>query len=142
MAESDHESREREARIDLRKLPKILELRARAVRYEKARIFYEGRDRQQAKEAVEIDVETEKSIPQAAVMPVLQIGKVRILEAEKIGDRTYRFFAFRVKEIVEGDAVAWCWPDEPAGKSYPTGHRLTFKGREGDKRGKSGDKKK
>jgi hypothetical protein len=98
----------REERRDQQPLhvPRLKSAAARSVHYEKPRRFVsDGREHTES-EVVEIDVETDAEFPIAGIGPALFVGDAVIVDSERVGERTYRFYAPASAALEEGALVA------------------------------------
>jgi hypothetical protein len=73
-------------------VPGIKTAVARRTRYDPPRRFVTmGREHRES-DGIEIDVEMDADFPIAGVGPALFVGKVAIVDSERLGERRYRFF--------------------------------------------------
>ena len=100
--------------IDLWRLPKILKLEARHVRYREPRRYTTRDGVQEAHEAVEVDLFTDEEIVQRALSPVLRVGDVVLTWGERVGKNHYRFRGVEPEMdlLREGSPVELVWPVE------------------------------
>jgi hypothetical protein len=113
--------------IDLWRLPKILKLEARHVRYREPKRYTTREGLQEAHEAVEVDLFTDEEIVQRALSPVLRVGDVVLTWGERVGKNHYRFRGVEPEMdlLREGSPVELVWPverrvtDRKASKSAP-----------------------
>lgn len=94
-------------------LPQIVGVEAARVRYDRPRVYYVGRQRREASEAVEIMVRTSREMPARNLSPALFVGEVPLIEGEWVGPNLYRFFAFEFEKLREGDLISLGWPHSP-----------------------------
>lgn len=97
-------------------LPQILGVEAVLVRYDRPRVYYAGRQRREAHEAIEIMVRTSHEFPIADVMPVLFVAETPIIEYVGISPNLYRFFAFEFQSLKEGAPISLGWLHSPQRK--------------------------
>jgi hypothetical protein len=102
----------RPPRRDLWYLPRILQVEAVLKRYRRPRVIYEGPERMESKQGVEILVKTSGPFPARALSPVLYVGDEPLNEWETAGENTYRFFAVDPSRLKEGAPLALGWPDD------------------------------
>jgi hypothetical protein len=94
-------------------LPDIRRVEAVLRRYRRPRVTYEGLERVENKQAVELLVETSDPFPVRALSPVLYIGDEPVPDWELEDDSHYRFFAFRPERLEEGAPLSLGWPGDP-----------------------------
>jgi hypothetical protein len=94
-------------------LPDIRRVEAVTRRYRRPRVTYEGLERIEHKQAVELLVETTGPFPVRALAPVLYIGDEPVPDWEREDDNRYRFFAFRPERLEEGAPLGLGWPGDP-----------------------------
>ena len=98
------------------RLPEVLSVEARHVRYREPRIYFVGREQREAREAVEILVRTSGRLPVVDVPPALFVGETPITAQRPDGRHQYRFYAYEPQRLEEGAAIALGWSDDPASK--------------------------
>ncbi len=98
------------------RLPEVLSVEARRVRYPEPRIFFVGQEQKSAREAVEILVRTAHRLPAAAVPPALFVGETPIRAYRPAGRLQYRFYVYEPERLAEGSPISIGWPDDPARK--------------------------
>ena len=74
-------------------LPGLRSAIARRVQYDKPRRFIAHGKETLETDVIEIDVESDAEFAIAGTGPALFVGKVPIIDSERIGERRYRFFA-------------------------------------------------
>jgi hypothetical protein len=79
---------------------------ARRVLYDKPRRFVVDGEERTEREAIEIDVETDKDFPLAGTGPALFVGEAVIVDSLRLDGRSYRFFALPSDPIKAGATVA------------------------------------
>lgn len=85
-------------------VPGIKSAVARRARYDQPRRFVTmGREHRES-DAIEIDVEMDADFPIAGIGPALFVGKVAIVDSERLGERRYRFFVAG-STALEGDGA-------------------------------------
>jgi hypothetical protein len=87
-------------------LPDLKSAVARRVSYDEPRRFVAEGEEYSESEVIEIDVETDAEFYIAGTGPALFVGDVSITESERVGERTYRFFAPASLPIEEGAPIA------------------------------------
>jgi hypothetical protein len=107
MAESD-DGTGREERRDEKplRIPRLKSAVARSIRYEQPRRFVSAGREHTESDVVEIDVKTDAEFPVAGIGPALFVGGAPIVDSERIGERTYRFYAPASMPLDEGAPVA------------------------------------
>jgi hypothetical protein len=124
---SDSGSREEDApRPDFR-LPEVLELRSKRIRYEppKMRNFESSLARHE--EAVEFIITTDEPLPIRALGPVLYVGDAVVGESSPLRERnSYRFLAFELSKLKPGAPVSLGWSGQPRGERRRT--RFSYEG--------------
>jgi hypothetical protein len=109
---------------DLDRLPGVISIMTRAVRYVVPRIFYVGAERREVRDAVEITVHTEGPLPVRALSPALWVGDVPVHEMEAVARYQYRFYALEPGKLSEGAPLALGWAHHPPAARVTTRHRL------------------
>jgi hypothetical protein len=104
------------------RLPEVVGVEARRVRYRTPRIYFAGREQREASEAVEIQVRTAGPLPVRDLSPVLFVGEVPLGEYEPAGRHLYTFYAYEPGRLQEGAPIALGWPYAPDRK-IPTRFR-------------------
>ena len=94
-------------------LPEVSSVEVLRVRYDKPRVYYLGKERQEAREAVEIMVRTVGEFPVRALSPALFIGDIPIIEYAIAGPNLYRFYAFNFQDLPDGAPISLGWPQFP-----------------------------
>jgi hypothetical protein len=94
-------------------LPDIRRVEAVLRRYRRPRVTYEGLERIEHKQAVELLVETTGPFPVRALAPVLYIGGEPVPDWEREDDNVYRFFAFAPERLEDGAPLGLGWPGDP-----------------------------
>jgi hypothetical protein len=90
----------------LRAVPGVRSAVARRVRYEEPRRFFvDGKERAE-REAIEIDVETDKEFVLGGTGPALFVGDVAIVDSLRLDGRNYRFFAPASHQVEAGAPIA------------------------------------
>ncbi len=92
-----------------RRLPEVVGVESRRVRYATPRVYFAGREQREAREAVEIQVQTAGPLPVRDLSPVLFVGEVPLGEYEPAGRHLYTFFAYEPGRLQEGAPVALGW---------------------------------
>jgi hypothetical protein len=95
------------------RVPEILHLEARRVRYDTPRVYFAGREQRQALTAVEITVETDRPFPMMAIPPVIFVGEAPIVEYGAIGRNRYLFFEPDPERLVQGASISVGFPHSP-----------------------------
>jgi hypothetical protein len=110
--------------IDLWRLPKVLELRARRKRFDPPfRLTVEGTDRY-VKEGIEIEIRVSEPFAERALGPVLWVGDEPLTIAEGDGNDTYRFFAFKPEALQANAPISLSW-NSPGARRNETRFRFT-----------------
>lgn len=94
------------------KLPEIVTLKAEKARYARPRVRYEGTDRVEHSEGVEILIETSFELPERAISPALYVGDVAITDYSYEGKNRYRFHGFDPNALREDAPVRLDWLHE------------------------------
>lgn len=102
-------------------LPDVKSAVARRASYDEPRRFVTEGEEYSESEVIEIDVETDAEFYIAGTGPALFVGDVPITESERVGERTYRFFAPASLPIEEGAPIAL----GRAGSGVPVPERRT-----------------
>jgi hypothetical protein len=79
---------------------------ARRVQHEPPRRFFDKGKEYVEREVIEIDVETDADFPVIGTGPVLFIGKLPLVDSQRIRERCYRFFAPGSVSLTKNAAVA------------------------------------
>lgn len=110
------------------KLPAIVSMKAEKVRYGRPQIRYEGTERVEHAEGVEILVETSFEIPERAISPALFVGDVPITDYTYVGKNKYRFHGFVPQALREGASVRLDWPDDRPEEAVGAAPRFRISG--------------
>jgi hypothetical protein len=111
-------------------LPRILSVEAALVRYPQPRVYYEGTQKRETGEAVELTVRTNRGFPVQAITPVIFVGDVVISEYEPVEENVYKFYAFNHQVLEQGASISVGWSFAPdrrvdTGIRYRLGTRPT-----------------
>jgi hypothetical protein len=110
-------------------LPDIRRVEAVLRRYRRPRVTYEGLERIEHKQAVEILVETTGPFPVRALAPVLYVGDEPVADWEREDDSRYLFFAFHTERLEKGAPLSLGWPGDREPRRQ-TKHRFKLKPRQ------------
>lgn len=104
---------------DIQRLPNILKIEAARVNYHKPRTFCLNAHIETAFEGVQVDIYTDEEFAIRAAGPVLFVGKVPLIESERIGHKHYRFHSLgpMASFLKKGDLLHLEWAS-----SSPTMH--------------------
>ncbi len=94
-------------------LPGIVSVRVRLARYAKPKRYFNGLQPLDAREGVEVLIETTEELPIRAATPVAFIGNVVPNHAEAAGPRLYRFFFFDLGRLKPGAPISFGFPNAP-----------------------------
>jgi hypothetical protein len=108
-------------------LPMVLAVNAKLAHYQQPMIYYVGRQRKEARDAVEIEVQTADEFPVRALSLALFIGDVPVIEYCVKGPNQYRFYAFEFQNLQQGAPVSLGWPQMPS-QMMATGFRYQLGG--------------
>ncbi|PWU24781.1 MAG: hypothetical protein C5B48_04625 [Candidatus Rokuibacteriota bacterium] len=97
---------ERRRDTGLPTVPRVTSALARRVRYDKPRRFVVDGKELTEREAIEIDVETDKDFTLGGTGPALFVGEAVIVDSLRLDARRYRFFARPSDPIEAGALVA------------------------------------
>jgi len=97
------------APVDLWRLPRVLQIRARRVRYRAPKQHAVGSKVVEVNEGVEIDIRTDDEFPVRALSPVLYVGATALTELERVGKNHYRFRGIAPEKLIEGAPVLLGW---------------------------------
>lgn len=98
---------------DLWRLPEVISVRAVRVRYDEPRTYAIGPRLAEAREAVEILLETSEPFPDRALSPALYVDDVELSESQQLGDTLYRFYAYDFENLNEGGVISIGWMRQP-----------------------------
>ena len=116
---------------DLWRLPRVLELEVRTVRYRRPRTTVSDGELREIRDAVEITIRTDGEFPIRALAPVLWVGDEPVMESERLGENQYRFHAYDPARLRVNAVIALGWLNmrqkaiktrfryEPAARSEP-----------------------
>jgi hypothetical protein len=90
---NDGSAREEPRKHEQITVPRLKSAVAHRVRYDKPRRFFKQGKEYFESDVIEIDVETDADFAVAGTGPALFVGKIPILDSERLGERRYRFFA-------------------------------------------------
>jgi hypothetical protein len=110
-ADSGHPIQE-SAQIDIWRLPKVLKLEARHVRYRDPKRYTTKQGVQQIDEAIEVDVFTDGEFAQRALSPVLRVGDAVLVWYDCVAKNHYRFRGMGpdMSKMQEDSPVELTWP--------------------------------
>lgn len=94
-------------------LPGIVSVRVKRARYTKPRRYFNGLQPLDAREGVEVLIETTEELPIRTVSPVVFIGDVLPGDAEVAGPKLYRFFFFDLGRLKPGAPISFGFPNAP-----------------------------
>jgi hypothetical protein len=103
--------------VDLWRLPRILAVDIRRLRYLRPRPQIRAGKLIDVREEIEILVSTDGEIPMRALAAALYVGEAEVVEGERIDATTYRFFAEDEKALRPGAPIRLGW----AGLKLPPG---------------------
>ncbi|MGE3821627.1 MAG: hypothetical protein AB7I30_19625 [Isosphaeraceae bacterium] len=110
------------------KLPEIVNMKAEKVRYARPRVRYEGTERVEYGEGVEILVETAFELPERAISPALYVGDVALTDYSYEGKNRYRFHGFAPQTLREGAPVRLDWLHERPAEAVGAAPRFQISG--------------
>lgn len=96
---------------DIWRLPRVLELDTRAVRYRRPRTTISNGEIREVREGVEITIRTDGEFPIRALAPVLWVANEAVTESERVGEKQYRFFAYEPARLKTDSVIALGWPN-------------------------------
>jgi hypothetical protein len=102
-------------------LPGLKSAIARSVRHEPPRRFLTAGEEHSESDVIEIDVETDAEFYVGGTGPALFVGDVPIVDIERIGENSYRFFAPASMDLEERAPIAL----GRAGSGVPTPEKRT-----------------
>jgi hypothetical protein len=105
-AQDDGTGREEPRHDEPVAVPEPTSVLARYVRYDEPRRFFTAGEEYFESDVIEIDVETDAEFPIAGTGPALLVGEVPVIDSERVGERTYRFFAPASLPLEEGAPIA------------------------------------
>lgn len=88
------------------RLPTAKSAVARRVQHKTPRRFFDQGKEYLEREVIEIDVEMDVDFPVMGTGPVLFVGKVPLMDSQRIRERCYRFFAPGSMSLPENATVA------------------------------------
>jgi hypothetical protein len=104
------------AGADLWRLPEIAGIEIVHAQYPAPIVRYEGGQRLEYWEAVELLVQTITPFPVRALSPALFVDDTGIGSFETLGENLYRFFAFDFQSFQGGETIFLGWPQAPEQK--------------------------
>lgn len=105
------------------RLPTILKLTIRRIRYQAPELRYFKSSLSRYDEAIEFIVETDQAVPTRAYGPALFIGNVEVNNSELIAENTWRFLHFEPKTLKPGAPISWGWMKDPKKRRIRTDFR-------------------
>ena len=126
MIDSNQNNIEIQDLVPNHKLPNILSLKSRRVKYTAPNLKYFKSFLESNEEAIEVIITTDSAIPIRADTPMLYIGEFKTAEMEKIDDKSYRFLFLNIGEIKEGLDISWNWMSEQLNKPIPVKFKFTL----------------
>ena len=103
-------------RADLWHLPEIANIQIVHAQYPVPEVRYEGGQRIEYWEAVELLVQTVTPFPVRALSPALFVDDTVVESYETLGENLYRFFAFDFQNLLAGGTISLGWPQAPEQK--------------------------
>jgi hypothetical protein len=126
MIDSNQNNIEIQDLVPNHKLPNILSLKSRKVKYKSPNLKYFKSFLESNEEAIEVIITTDSAIPIRADTPMLYIGEFKTAEMEQIDDKSYRFLLLNIGEIKEGLDISWNWMSEQLSKPIPVKFKFTL----------------
>ena len=108
------------------RLPTILSVKARRIRYTAPKLKYFTSSFAKYDEVIEIVVTTDAPIPIRADSPMLYVGEEKTVEMEIIDEKTYRFLLFDTDKIKENDNISWQWMTQQREKPIATKFKFSL----------------
>jgi len=105
------------------RLPRILKLTIRRIRYEAPKLRYFESSLSRYDQAIEFIVETDEPVPTRAYGPALFVGNVEVHNSELIDETTWRFLHFEPQTLKPGAPISWGWMKDPRKKRVRTDFR-------------------
>jgi hypothetical protein len=104
--QNEDSAREESRKPKLVSVPTLKSAVAHRVRYDKPRRFFKQGKEYFESDVIEIDVETDADFAVAGTGPALFVGKIPLLDSERLGERRYRFFAPGSLSLRENASIA------------------------------------
>lgn len=104
--QNDGSAREEPPKREPMRVPALKSAVARRVRYDKPRRFFKQGKEYLESDVIEIDVETDADFVAMGTGPALFVGKIPLLDSERLGERRYRFFAPGSLALTENSPIA------------------------------------
>jgi hypothetical protein len=95
------------------RLPAIKSVRVKRARYAAPRRYFRGLQPVEAREGIEVLIETTEELPVRSLSPVAFIGEVLPDDAEVAGPKLYRFFFFDIERLQPGAPISFGFPNAP-----------------------------
>jgi hypothetical protein len=105
-------------------LPEILGIQMRRIPFEAPKHTHIPSALAAYTEAIEFLVKTNRPIPARALGPALFIGEVQASATGLIEDNLYRFLAFDLDSLHQGDVISWGWMTAPKEERQETKFRF------------------
>ena len=90
-------------------LPEVLDIKVRRVPFKPRKLRNFGSALAEFNEAMEFLVRTTGPIPARALGPALFVGEVQVIESERVEPDLYRFLAFDIERLRDGEPISWGW---------------------------------
>jgi hypothetical protein len=95
------------------KLPRVLDVQIRAIKFEAPRLRNFTSSLESSTEAVEFIVKTDGPIPIRALGPALYVGETAVTEVTEIEANTYRFVALNRRGLKKDAPITLSWTGQP-----------------------------
>lgn len=102
-------------------LPEVLDMKIERVPFEPRELRNFKSALAEFDEAMEFMVSTSGPVPARALGPALFVGEEQVTESEQIEPELYRFLAFDIERLKDGEPISWGWINAPEEERERTG---------------------